>query len=562
MVLYSQTFFDNQLDILVFFTEFLIFKVQSQSKKNNSVILSVEEMKSPLVQSLFKFVHQQFRKIVTEQFEVFRENIFNYPKVYELIVKLMTVESSICRNDWLLTCFLNEFEAFFSFYDLRFIIVSIVQKISFKSFSNELATHFMDLLCDSLHYQAKLVDFPELYILTNITLFHLHHSRPLDRITVSQQKDKSETLNLDLLKGFFRVFVVVATWTVDSLSSSQFENLFQAIFGLLKFHFILAPEDNLLLLIGLFEKIQKSRTFIKEVAIKVKDLLSNLTVSNKYFPLFTLGLKHLLLVDQVKGFLNKGYYKCFKDFLYTVSEHVKKGQGLKLFYHNTLIREVFTLVKLINSKSSLREQFDFMNPSRNFIYSLMDDEQVLKRDVIRLLDEDLLIIEFNCAWDYCSDFLSHLRKLCDYSLSQQHFLEWKACRSSPSFSPQNVSLGLLGVVTSQNLFELDSIFRTAQPSEEQRITSLNELIQVDSQIFRYPQKNVLLLQLSVKNITKILVKKVSLQIHSKELQIYPEVIVIGLVFFSNLLDDFSPEQIKRFWIHIKSNHFCLFSHKG
>ena len=199
-----------------------------------------------------------------------------------------------------------------------------------------------------------------------------------------------------------------------------------------------------------------------------------------------------------------------------------------------MVGEVFSLVKYINQNSSIRESFDFTTPARNFIFSLMDDEQVLKRDVIRLLDEDLLIIEFNCNWDYASNFLSHLRKICDYSLAQKLLVEQDSLRFSDIKEKKSFLMGenpLLPFVTCNNLFELDPFQNKAFISESQRLTSLNELIQIDSQIFTFPQNNVLMLKFSIQNITKILVKRVLINIKSKNLEIYPENIIIGKCFF-------------------------------
>jgi hypothetical protein len=532
MIIFPQTFFDSQISILCFLIDYVILQVNKLSAKHNSVLLLAEELQHPLVQAALQFVHQHVQGFILNKFQVYRENIHNLPRVHELLIKLMSLESNLVRSDWLLTAFLQEFEHVFSFYNFRFLVLSILQKISVQGFSQEISLRFIEFLCEMMHFQIKNIDFPELYILFNMTQFCLDHNFPLQLFIASQKKDSSETLNLELLKGFFKVFMIVGIWKLEELTSLQSQNLFKSMFSLLKYHFILAEEENLLLLITLLNKIQEKQLFVTEISVLIKKLLSEVKISGKFFGVFTLGLKHLLIANQANGHINKAYFKSFKDFLYTVSEHVKKGYSTQLFYQNCLLKEVFSLVKLINSKSHLRESFNFMNPSRNFIFSLMDDEQVLKKDIIRLLDEDLLIIEFNCSWDYTSDFLSHLHKLADYSLAQKNYLSWNLQRRSKTKIPSNqpIGLGLSWFVTPFNLFELDRRSKKQLISEPQRVTAVNELVQVNFQVFTYPQNNVLLIQLSIHNITKILIKHLVLNISSNNIKTYPQMISIGKHF--------------------------------
>lgn len=527
MVLFPGTFLESQLKILTFLTDFLVYRIKAQSLKHGSVLLFAEELAEPLVQAAFQFVHQNLGETVLSKFQVYRGGSQNLSSIHALIVKLISINSSRDRRDWLLTCLLQEFELTFSFDDFRFLALSVLQGVALGQFSDEIALYFVRFLGNAMHFQVSKMDFPEIYTLFCLTRFCVQNGHPLEPLTSSQKKNRSETLNIDLLKGFFQVFVIVATWSIDELSQPQAGNLFSAIFGLLRFHFILAEEENLLLLIGLLEKVQGSRRFFQEIGNRLKLLLGKVEISEKFFPLFTLGLKHLILQGETKGVLNKAYFKHFKKFLYGISEHVKSGLGERLFYQNSLLREVFSLVNLINSKPDLRELFEFLSTSRNFIYSLMDDEQVLKKDIIRLLDEDLLVIEFNCNWDYASEFLSHLHKLGDYSLVQQKSIEWRQARFSRKGASSRVCLGLQGFVTPLNLFELDRSSEVGFTSDPQRVTSVNELVQVDCQVFAFSHKNVLLVQLTVHNITKILVKHLSLQVSCKKIQLYPESILIG-----------------------------------
>lgn len=529
MVLFPQTFFDTQIDILCFLANFLIFRVHRLHQKHSGTLRSLTDVACPLVQSASRFVFQHFQRIVSRHFKVYREEPFNLFKVQELMTKLLVGGSGREQNDLVLVCFLNEFRRHFVYYDFRFPVLSISQQIALGKFSQTVACDFADFVCKNLHFQSKFIDFPELYTLFNLAQFKLARGLSLEHMFISQNKNRSETLNLDLLKGVFKVLVVTATWKLASLSSAQFEALLQAILHLLKFHFTLLSEENLLLLICFFEKLPQNETFLKMTIFQLNELLSKLSVSRKNFPVFTVGIKLLLLHDQPQKIFSKGYFKCFKDFLYTTSEHVKKGHGEKLFYQNTLLRQAFELAQLVNSRPALKKMFDLSTHAKNFIYSLMDDEQVLKRDIIRLLDEDRLIIEFNCRWDFCSDFLSHLRKLCDYSLAQDCHSSREATRFS--LDPLQTASGppssfLLGYVTSFNLFELDTHFQMNFKAQTQRLTSLNELIQMDSRVFCYPTKNVLLVEITIQNITKILVKHVGLSISGK-LHIYPESIVIG-----------------------------------
>jgi hypothetical protein len=405
--------------------------------------------------------------------------------------------------------------------------MSILQQISLKKFSQELALEFANFLCSHLHFQIKLVDFPELYVIHSLSCFYLNSNHSLNMLISSQQKNKSETLNWEFLKEVFKVLISQLIWNHDTISPEKFKTLLDALFHLLKYHSVLVSEENLLLLVNLLDKIHNKGKFLKETSIEVKKLLTKLTISKRLFPIFTLGLKLLIKTDGEKGIYTKEYYKCFKDFLYTTSEHVRKGDGKNLFYQNTLLRQAFELAHLAKSKPGLKKMFDLSNYARNFIFALMDDEQVLKRDVIRLIDEDQLVIEFNCSWDYCSRFLSHLRKLCDYTIAHENYLANEKERFNLKNGNDQKEFKLLEFVTQANLFELDTCIPKSFSAQPQQLTALNELVQVESQVITYPEKNVILVQLSIKNITKILVKYITLSITPGELQIYPHNIVIG-----------------------------------